>query len=99
MFKALLGAVFACLLVVGPASAKTLEVPGLKITLGTKACTNKKVTVFTDQAGVTKDFKEATVVFEGKKIAACWAPTFDKQGVIIVDETGDGGIVPEVAFK
>lgn len=45
-----------------------------------------------------KEFKEATVVFEGKEYDACWRDV-DSSTVFIIDETGDQGALPKSLFK
>lgn len=67
-----------------------------------KACSDKKVLAVTkmveEGTGLGKqEWKQATVVFEGRTLKACYTTLQDQ--VLIVDEEGDGGAVPKAAFK
>lgn len=61
-----------------------------------QACSPQVLNLLTDEA---KQFswKAAEILFQGRKIQACWALVDDK--VVIVDEEGDGGFIDPAAFR
>lgn len=82
---------------------RVYQADGLAVRLGEKACSDKKVLVVTKMAedglGIGKqNWKEATVVYMGEKFKACYAEN-DGPEILMVDESGDGGLLPKALFK
>lgn len=61
-------------------------------------CTTKAGVFVNATPEDVKEFKEATIVFEGKPYDACWREV-DSGTVFIIDETGDQGTLPKTIFK
>lgn len=61
-------------------------------------CSAANVTVRIHPEDVTH-FRTATVVWKGAKLNACWTLLPGNTEVLLVDETGDHGILPTSAFK
>ena len=104
MKACLTAALTSCLLTVfSPAMAATgphliAEEGSVAVRLFLDACTTKKGVFAAASAEDVKDFKAATVVFEGKEYDACWADV-DPSTIFIIDETGDQGALPKSLFK
>lgn len=59
-------------------------------------CTNPAVTRHIP-AELVGQFAAGTVLWEGRTLAACWAP-ISPEYVFIIDETGDNGPMPVKSF-
>jgi predicted RNA-binding Zn ribbon-like protein len=44
-------------------------------------------------------FRTAVVLWQGKRLTACWIALPESREVLIVDETGDNGTLPMSVFK
>lgn len=68
------------------------------IRLSKTRCSAASVTVRIHPEDVTH-FRTATVTWKGAKLNACWTLLPGNTEVLLVDETGDHGILPTSAFK
>jgi hypothetical protein len=63
-------------------------------------CTSKKVLQSIKIVGepfASWQWGEASVLFEGQTIKACFSSTSD--GIYIIDEQGNGGVIPSEMFR
>lgn len=70
----------------------------VQVTVYHKPCTGRVADIVA-ALKVPKElvFQKAKVVYQGQTLEACWVTT---QGqVLIIDETGDGGAIPEQLFQ
>ena len=88
----------AALLAAGPAMADELEFRNGKtfIRLQDKACESQRVLSIL-RSDVHDRFRSGYMQHEGRLIQLCW--TLEGNDVIVVDEDGDGGAVPAIAFS
>ena len=77
------------LLVAAAASVLFYSFGGLQAELKIEICTNKTALSIV-KPDLRRHFREATLVYQGRKIAACWAISPDGE-IILVDEEGDFG--------
>ena len=82
-------------------SEGVLKMPGGNmIVFKDTPCTHEKVLPLA-RAEYRHLFKTAAVLWQGKGYAACWAIHVNEpSAVVIIDETGDSGVVPlkEITF-
>jgi hypothetical protein len=74
------------------------EQPNLTVRLFPQPCIAEKVLPYTSAVAPGKDFYAGSVTYRGKEYVSCWA-VLDQTHVLVVDETGDAGAVPLMAFR
>lgn len=77
---------------IGLANVMVFETEDMSVSLYNEACTMEMV-----PEQLLPQFKKAIVVFEGKPLKACY--TIQGKDVVVIDEEGDGGIIPVKNFK
>lgn len=91
----------AAILLPVPVHAASVEAkgPGVTVTLHDTACAEQDI-LANIKDEFKADFRQAAVVYQGKKLRACWTTDESIPGqVFIVDETKDSGALPMGAFK
>lgn len=93
----------AAILLVLPVSAHAASVEakgqGFTVTLHDTACAEQDI-LANIKDEFKADFRQAAVIYQGKKLRACWTTDESIPGqVFIVDETKDSGTLPMGAFK
>lgn len=93
----LLAAVAACFALPAlSAQVAVFETKDVRIVLSDDKCRIPELAqMFKERTG--KDAMAADVSFEGRSLQACWVPY--QGAVALVDEDGDGGILPVEAFQ
>jgi hypothetical protein len=98
MKKYLFGLLVALASLSSLAGERQFVAPGIAVTLRESACpaeVQKLVDMYNPPADLV--WKKADVLFQDKPLVACYA---DYQGqVLLVDEDGDGGVIPANEFK
>lgn len=77
-----------------PVELYTFELGDVIAHLHDAPCSNEKVQSMLRETG---EFRAADVEWQGKPFAACW--TVVGQQVVVVDETGDSGILQPEGFR
>ena len=71
---------------------------GTELTFHDGACRSEKVLKHIPKE-LHPEFKTASVLWGGKRYAACWAtPPSMPEAAVIVDETGETGLIPKNAI-
>lgn len=85
-------------IVVANEPALVLQTERITIRLAQKPCSEPTV-LARIKPEARHEFQTARILWQGKWLNACWTILPAGPGVLIVDETGDNGILPLSAFK